>query len=113
MLAALGTCVLATSYPVAQPSAASIALPALTVSNLDAACNLAPARRVDISRSLPGRGSVNENPWIGSDAGVLASVREIIYGAGPVVDGPPTDRAAFSRYFLRLSEGIDDAYVAF
>jgi hypothetical protein len=112
ILLVLGTC-LVTAYIAAQPSTTSFPLSALTVSTLVPGCNLAPARRVDISRSLPGSGSVAENPWTGNDAGLLASIREIIFGAGPLVDGPPLDGGAFGGYFLRLADGIESGYVAF
>ena len=64
---------------------------------------------------IVGRGQlvdINANPWRGNDRQVIAFIREVMYGPPRLVDGPPLDAAALSRFFVRLSEGIHEGYIA-
>jgi hypothetical protein len=80
------------------------------VNGLPAGCTLAQRKPV-IGFSQPV--GIDTNPWRGDDRSVVASIREVMYEISPrVVDGPPLDSAQLSRFFGRLSQGINDGYVA-
>jgi len=89
---------------------ASDLLGQLTVtSDLPEGCALATDRHV-VGLSQPV--GIDANPWRGIDREVIASIRETMYGPPRLADGPPLDADALSRFFARLSEGIDEGYVA-
>lgn len=94
-----------------QSSARLNSLDELTVTNgLSAGCSLASRKAIiGFSRPVP----IDSNPWRGTDRSIIASIREVMYGAPRAVDGPPLSGAEFSRFFFRLSHGIDEGYVAF
>jgi hypothetical protein len=83
----------------------------LTVVNgLPKGCSLAAGTRM-VGLSHPVE--VEFNPWRGNDGPVIASIREVMFGPTQVPDGPPLGAEAFSRFFVRLAEGIDEGYAAF
>jgi hypothetical protein len=55
---------------------------------------------------------VKENPWIGADRPVVASIRERVDAPPPVPDGPPQTPGEAARFRLRLVEDIEEAYAA-
>jgi hypothetical protein len=55
---------------------------------------------------------ITTNPWIGTDARVIANVREYLGPRYPVPDGPPLTLAELSAFRLRLAEGVEEGYVA-
>src|SRR5262245_35334242 len=68
-------------------------------------CDLssAPSRRLDGNRfqsGLWGGLPITTNPWSGTDAKIIASIRERMYGPPRMPDGPPLDRRAAARFFL-------------
>jgi len=75
---------------------------------LPAGCSLASDKR-DIGFSWPA--FIESNPWLGTDRSTIASIREVMYGAPRVVDAP-LSAAEFSRFFVRLSDGVNEGYVA-
>jgi hypothetical protein len=92
-------------------NAARLTLDKLTVTQgLPTGCSLAPSNP-PIGLGQPVR--PESNPWQGTDRSMIASIREAMYGAPRVADGPPPSAAELSRFFARLSHGIDEGYVAF
>jgi hypothetical protein len=95
-----------------------IGLADLTVPNdrLPAGCALAaaPLERLEGNRVRGGLWTglnIGTNPWIGTDAPILAAIRERL-APSESPDGPPLTPAQARRYFLQLADGIDQAYVA-
>src|SRR4051812_3437408 len=95
-----------------------IRLADLTVPNerLPAGCALvaAPSQRLEGNRMRSGLWSglnIGTNPWIGTEASILAAIHERL-ASTEVPDGPPLPPAQARRYFLQLADGIDQAYVA-
>ena len=95
-----------------------IRLADLTVTNerLPAGCALAaaPSERLEGNRVRSGLWTglnIGTNPWIGTEAPILAAIRERL-APTEVPDGPPLTPAQARRYFLQLADGIDEAYVA-
>jgi len=80
---------------------------------LPAGCSLAPQ-----SVSMGGNRvrrlwlGVPANPWRGTDPSIIASIRSRMGGLPPAPDGPPLSAGDARRYFLELSEGIDEGFVA-
>ena len=102
--------VVVVAVPVGIASQGATDLNQLTATNgLPAGCSLATDKPViGLSRAA----GVDTNPWRGNNRSVVASIREVMYGAPRLVDGPPLSGAQLSRFFARLSEGIDEGYVA-
>ena len=95
-----------------------IGLADLTVPNdrLPAGCALAasPSERLEGNRVRSGLWTglnIGTNPWIGTEAPILAAIRERL-APTEVPDGPPLTPAQARRYFLQLADGIEQAYVA-
>jgi hypothetical protein len=95
-----------------------ISLGDLTVpsSRLPAGCTLvaAPSERLDGNRMRSGLWTglnIRTNPWIGTDAPVLADLRERV-DPPEQPDGPPLSPKEATRYHLRLADGIDRGYAA-
>ena len=95
-----------------------ISLADLTVPSdrLPAGCALAaaPSERLEGNRVRSGLWTglnIRTNPWIGTDAPILAAIRERLAPTA-VPDGPPLMPSQARRYFLQLADGIDQAYVA-
>jgi hypothetical protein len=56
--------------------------------------------------------NIPANPWVGTDALLIAAVRERM-GPPPLMpDGPPLVGRERAAYRLRLADGIDEAYAA-
>src|SRR2546430_1669872 len=83
---------------------------------LPAGCALAasPSERLEGNRVRSGLWTglnIGTNPWIGTEAPILAAIRERL-APTEVPDGPPLTPAQARRYFLQLADGIEQAYVA-
>jgi hypothetical protein len=101
-----------------QAPSREIGLADLTVPNdrLPAGCALvaAPSERLEGNQVRTGLWAglnIGTNPWIGTEAPILATIRERL-APTEVPDGPPLTQAQARRYFLQLADGIDQAYVA-
>jgi hypothetical protein len=95
-----------------------IGLGDLTVpsSRLPAGCTLvaAPSERLDDNQARTGLWTglnIRTNPWIGTDAPVLADIHERL-DPPERPDGPPLSAKEATRYHLRLADGIDRGYAA-
>lgn len=90
--------------------AVGLTLDKLTViKGLPAGCSLATDKPAT-GFNLPVR--IDSNPWRGIDRSIIASIREVMYGTPRLPDGPPLSAAELSRFFFRLSQGIDEGYLA-
>ena len=101
-----------------QAPAREIGLAEITVPNdrLPAGCGLAaaPSERLERNRVRSGLWTglnIRTNPWIGIDVPILAAIHERL-APTEAPDGPPLTPVQARRYFLRLADGIDQAYVA-
>jgi hypothetical protein len=114
---------LAMSIPMASSAAIGV-LPRLTAmqeltvpkARLPAGCALSPAPSVHLDGNTIRGGlwaglPIATNPWAGSDASLMASLREHL--DPPLLpDGPPLSRGESARYRLRLADDIEEAYAA-
>ncbi|MFN2444576.1 MAG: hypothetical protein ABR606_03165 [Vicinamibacterales bacterium] len=55
---------------------------------------------------------ITANPWIGTDAPMVATIRERIDGPALVPDSPPLTTRQRARHRLQLAEGVEEAYAA-
>ena len=85
---------------------------------LPGGCALSPAASVRLDGNSIRGGlwaglRIRTNPWTGTDASVVASIRERLDGGPPLVpDGPPLTPREQARYRLRFADGIEEAYAA-
>jgi hypothetical protein len=55
---------------------------------------------------------IRTNPWVGTDAPIIASIRERIEGPIVVPDPPALTVKGMSAFRLHLAEGVAEAYAA-
>jgi hypothetical protein len=105
-------------------SASTGALPRLTAiheltvpkERLSAGCALSPAASVHLDGNTVRGGlwaglPIATNPWAGTDAPIMASLREHL--DPPLLpDGPPLTTRESTRYRLHLADDIEEAYAA-
>ena len=107
-----------TNAVAAEGGAANIALDDLTVpaDRLAAGCVVSPAPWVRLEGDTFRGGlwanlPIPTNPWSGTDAQLLATIRERIDPA-LLPDGPPLSRGELGRFRMKLAEGVEAAYAA-
>src|SRR5687767_7083228 len=61
--------------------------------------------------ALPGR-SLSQNPWVGSEPGMLARIWEAMDRAPRTPDPIPLDSRQAARYRFRYAEGVERGYRA-
>src|SRR5687768_14259440 len=84
---------------------------------LPTGCVLSPAQSVRLEGNrVRGRNwaglPIPTNPWAGTDAPLIASIRERVDGPVLMPDGPPLTARQSARYRLHLAEGVEEAYAA-
>jgi hypothetical protein len=84
---------------------------------LPAGCALSPADPVRLHGNrvrLPNWAGlmVPTNPWVGTDAPLIATIRERVEGPALLPDGPPPSARQVARFRLQLAEGVEEGYAA-